>query len=85
MTGKLPSLPRLRALRHFDLQFICIDQVTRRDAEPRGGHLLDRTAAPVTIAVFLVALFVFAAFAGVRLASDPVHGDSERLMRLFTD
>ena len=38
---QLAAFTRLRALRHLDLQFPCIDQVMRRHAEARRGHLLD--------------------------------------------
>ena len=75
VAGELAAFTRLRALRHLDLKFVGVDQVIGSDAEARRSHLLNRTAPPVAVRVFLVALFVFAAFTGVRLPADAVHGD----------
>ena len=41
--------------------------------------------AQVAVGVGLEARFVFAAFAGVRLAADAVHGDRQRLVRFLAD
>ena len=48
--GKLPSLARLGALRHLDLQLVGVDEVLRRDAEPRRRYLLDLRAQRVALA-----------------------------------
>ena len=50
-----------------------------------GSHLLDRAAAQIAVGIGLEARFVFAAFAGVRLAADAVHGDGQRLVRFLAD
>ena len=85
VAGKLAALARLRALCHLDLQLIGIDQIVRGDAKPCRGHLFDRAATPITIHILLVAIFVLAAFAGIRLASDPVHRNRQRLVRFLAD
>ena len=48
--GKLPSLARLGALRHLDLQLVGVDKVLRSDAEPRRRYLLDLRAQRVALA-----------------------------------
>src|SRR5215469_16649626 len=73
MAWQLPALTGFGTLCHLDLQLIRIHQVIRGYAEARRRYLLDGAATPVTIAVALVALLVFAAFSRVRPSSDPVH------------
>ena len=85
VAGKLTAFPGFRALRHLDLQLRCVDQVIRSHAEARRGYLLDRAAPPVSVGVPLVTLFVFATLAGIRHSADPVHGDSQSLVRLLAD
>jgi hypothetical protein len=55
------------------------------DPEASGCHLLDGAAAQVAVCVRLIAHGILAAFAGVRLATDAIHGDGQRLMRLLRD
>ena len=85
VAGQLPAFARLRALRHLDLQFVGIDQIVRGHAESRRGHLLHRAAPQIAVGVGLEALFVFPALARIRFAADAVHGDGQRLVRLFAD
>ena len=85
VAGQLAAFAGLRALRHLDLQFVGVDQVVGGDAEARRGHLLDGAAAQIAVRIGLEARFVFAAFAGVRLAADAVHGDGQRLVRFLAD
>src|SRR6266699_1331597 len=85
VAGKLATFTRLRALRHLDLQFVGVDQIVCSHAESRRSYLLNRTATPVTVGVFLVAFFVLATLAGVRPSSDPVHGDRQGLVRFLAD
>ena len=85
VAGQLAAFAGLCALRHLDLQFVGVDQVVGGDAEAAGGHLLDGAAAQIAVGIGLEALFVFAAFAGVGLAADAVHGDGQSLVRLFAD
>ena len=82
---ELAALARLGALRHLDLQVVGVDEVLRRHAEATRRHLLDRGAAEVAVRVAHVAVGVFAALAGVRLAADAVHRDRERLVRFLRD
>ena len=85
VAGELAAFAGLGALRHLDLHHVGIDEVFRRDAEAAGGHLLDRRAHRIAVGQRLEAVGFFAAFAGVRLAADPVHGDGERGVRLAAD
>src|SRR5437867_3762491 len=82
---KLSAFPRFRALCHFDLELVGVNQVVCRHTKSRRSYLLDRAATPVTVGVFLVALFVLATFAGVRPSSDPVHCDRQGLVRFLAD
>src|SRR5437868_5742268 len=78
LTRQLAAFAGLCALGHFDLQFPGIYEVGARDAEPAGSDLLD--SAVLGIAALVgpdVALGIFAAFAGIALAADPVHGDGQ--------
>ena len=50
VAGKLAALAGFRALRHFDLQLIGIDQIVCGHAETCRGNLLDRTAAGISVA-----------------------------------
>src|SRR6185312_4157701 len=85
MTWELATLTRLSALCHFDLQLFSIYQIMSSHAEASRGDLLDGAAPPVAVRILVIALFVFAAFAGVRLTADPVHGDGQRLVRFLAD
>src|ERR1035441_918903 len=85
LSGQLPAFAGLGALSHLDLEFFGIDQIEAGDAEPAGRDLLDGAVLRVAVRHRHVALGVFAAFTGVTLAADAVHGDGERLMRFLTD
>ena len=85
VAGQLAALAGLGALRHLDLHHVGIDEIFGRHAEAAGGHLLDRRAHRVAVRQRLEAVGFLAAFAGVRLAADAVHGDGERRVRLAAD
>ena len=85
VAGQLATLAGLGALRHLDLEFVGVDQIVGGDAEAAAGHLLDGAAAQIAVGVGREALFVLAAFAGVRHAADAVHGDGQRLVRFLAD
>ena len=85
VSGKLATLAGLRALRHLDLKFVGVDEVICSHTEACRCHLLDRAATPVTVRIFVIALFIFAALAGIRLPADAVHGDGEGLVRFLAD
>src|SRR5690606_17618109 len=80
VAGQLAAFAGLCTLGHLDLDLIGIDQIFGGDAEAAGRDLLDGRTERVlrTIGQGLVAIGLFAAFAGVRLAADPVHGDGQR-------
>ena len=79
---QLAALAGLGALRHLDLDLLAVVQVVGGDAEAARSHLLDRRTGVVAVGVGEVALGAFAAFAGIRLGADAVHGDRQRLVRL---
>ena len=82
---QLAAFARLGALGDLDLQIVGIDEIVCGDAEAGGRDLLDGAAAQVTVGVGLEARFVFAAFAGVGLSLDAIHGDGERFVRFLAD
>src|SRR3954462_12767630 len=82
VAGELAAFAGLRALCHLDFDLLRAGEVRRRDAETPGGDLLDAGVGVVAILADLEALRIFAAFAGVRFATDAVHGDRERLVSL---
>ncbi len=49
VSGQLPALARLGALRHLDLQLVAVDQIVAGDAEAARGHLLDGAAAQIAV------------------------------------
>ena len=85
VAGQLAALTGLGALGHLDLDVVGLDEVLAGDAEPARGRLLDGAAAVVAVGVAHVAARVLPALAGVRLASDAVHGDGQGLVRLGGD
>src|SRR4051794_5918333 len=85
VTGQLPALAGLRALRHLDLELVGVDEVVRRHAEATARDLLDRRAPRVTARIAQEANLVFATFTRIAPAADAVHRDREILVRLFRD
>src|SRR5215471_259904 len=83
VTWKLSSLAGFGTLGHLDLQFASIDKIVAGDSEPGGCNLLDGAVSGIAGRVQNVAGGIFAALAGIALTADPVHGDGERLVRLF--
>ena len=81
VTGQLAAFTRLGPLRHLDLDFVRIDEVFARHAEPTRGDLLDRAAAEIAVGIGLEADRVLAPFAGVALSAHPVHRNRDRLVR----
>src|SRR5258706_580885 len=82
---KLSTLARLRALRNFDLQLLRIHQVVAGNAKSSRGYLLYCAVARVAAVIYEVAYRVLAAFSGVALAADAVHGNSQSFVRFFAD
>ena len=85
VAGQLAAFARLGALRHLDLEIVGVDEVFARHAEARGRDLLDGAPPRVAVGVRRVPRRILAAFAGVRLAAEPVHRDGERLVRFLAD
>src|SRR5689334_20449809 len=82
---ELPTLPRLGALGDLDLEIGGVDQVFAGNSEAARSYLFNRAAAPVAVGVAQVAGRVLAPLAGVGAGVDPVHGDSQGLVRLAAD
>ena len=80
--GQLAALAGLGALGDLDLELAAVVEVLGRDPEAARGDLLDGRVLVVTVGPRHVALRVLAAFAGIRLGADPVHGDIQRAVRL---
>ena len=85
VAGQLPALAGLRALRHFDLEFVGIREIVARYAETARGDLLDGATAQVAIDVGIEAVGVFSALAAVALAADAIHGNREGFVRFLAD
>ncbi len=81
VAGELPALAGLGALGHLDLQVVGVGQVLSGDAEAPRRHLLDRRTARRVVE----AVGVLAALSRVRLGSEPVHRDRQRLVGLGRD
>ena len=71
----MPSLARLRALRHLDLDLFRTVQISTRDAEAAGRHLLD--CAVINCPEPGSEL---ASFTGIGLSAKRIHGDGKRLV-----
>ena len=74
-TGQIAALAGLCALCQLDLDLLGADQILAGHAKAGRGHLLD-----LGIALAVVALFGFAALAGVAAAAQTVQGDGNGLM-----
>ena len=83
--GEFAAFAGLGALRDLDLDFVGVDEVFAGDAEAAGGDLFDGGALAVAVGHRDEAFGVLAAFAGVRLAADAVHGDGERFVGFLRD
>ena len=82
---QLPALARLRTLGHLDLDVVGIDEVLARHPEASGRNLLDGRALRITVRHRDEALGILATLPRVRLRSEPVHRDRQRLVRFRGD
>src|SRR5713226_6445842 len=85
VAGQLAAFAGLGTLRHFDLQFIGVDQIVTGDAEAGRRDLLYRAAAPVAVGVANETGGIFATLTGVALAAETIHRDGEIFMRFLAD
>ena len=83
--GSWPPSPGLAPWAILICSLAGVDQVVAGHAEAAGGHLLDGAVLRVAVRQRHVAGRVLAAFAGVALAADAVHGDGQRLVRFLAD
>ena len=79
---QLATFAGLCPLSNLDLHHVRIDQILGRHTKAAGCHLLDGRAHGVAIGHRLVAVALFTAFTGVRLAANPVHGNRQCCMGL---
>ena len=85
VAGQLTTLAGLGALRHFDLQLVGEDAVLGSDAEAPRCDLFDAGVPVDRRALAAEAPRILPALAGVALATEPVHRDRDRLVRLGGD
>src|SRR5579863_3271541 len=86
LAGQLATFAGFGALGHLDLEFLRVDEVVAGDAETTAGDLLDRGV--LGVAFFVGPGITFgglAAFAGVRTATEAVHGNGEGLVSFLGD
>jgi hypothetical protein len=79
---KLTSLAGLRALSHLNLELVRVREVVGRHTEATRRDLFDGGAHRIAVREHMGAFGVLTTLTGVRLAAEPVHGDSERRVRL---
>ncbi len=84
-TRQLSALTRFCALRHLDLNFTRLNQIFTRHTKAARCDLLDRAILRVAVRFRRVTRRILAAFSGVALPADTVHGHGQRFMRLFAD
>ena len=82
MTRQLSALAGLRTLGHFDLKFTGITEIVAGHAEAAGSNLLNGGIFPISIFLAEKTNFVLTTFTAIALASDPVHGNRQRAVRL---
>ena len=82
---QLTAFTRLRALCHFNLYFIGIDEVFRRHSEPSGCHLFDGGAHRYAVLCLGEAFGILAALTRIASSAYLVHGECHCLMRFFAD
>src|SRR5215472_1231509 len=79
---QLATLAGLGTLSDLDLELAAIGEIFGGDAETARSDLLDGGTGIVPIRLWPRLRWILAAFAGIRLGSDPIHRDAENLMRL---
>ena len=81
--GSSPPSPGLAPCADLDLQLVGVHQVVTGHAEASAGDLLDGALFGIAIFHRDKSLGIFAAFTGVRLSAEPVHGHGEGFVRFF--
>ena len=82
VTRQLSAFARLGTLRHLDLELGRLGQIAGGHTEASRRHLLD-LAVRLVWTRLVVPVRIFAAFAGVAAAADPVHADRQRPIGLW--
>ena len=82
---QLPAFTGFRALDDLDLQLVGVGQVLDGHAETAASHLLDSGPLRVAVRQRRIARRVLSALAGIGLATDAVHGNGQRFVRLLRD
>src|SRR5260221_9830081 len=82
VTRQLSAFARLRPLRHFYLKLTRITEIKTGYTKTAGSNLLDRRIFPISVFFTEETGFVLTAFTAIALASNPVHRDRQRTVRL---
>src|SRR6202158_4968094 len=85
VTGKLAAFAGLCPLGDLNLQLSSVNQIVTGHAEASRCNLLDGAVSRITVCINEVTRWIFSAFARVALAADAIHGNGQRLVRLFAD
>src|SRR6266496_93835 len=85
VSWELAALARFGALGDFNLQFFSVNKVVASHAEAAGGDLFNRAVTRVSIRIKEISIRIFAAFAGVALATEAIHGNSQRFVCFLAD
>ena len=76
---QLPAFAGFGALRHLDLDLVGVHQIFGGNAKAPGSHLLH---AIVGFGMMAVEVRIFPTLAGIGASAEPVHGRSQRAVRL---
>ena len=80
--GKLAAFSGLRALRHFDFEFVGTRQIFGGHAESRRSNLLHAICG---FGFEAINTGIFAAFSRVAARAETIHGDGQSTMRFRTE
>src|SRR6266851_8701612 len=79
--GKLATLAGFRTLRHFDFEFLSVNQVVGSHSEPSRSDLLNFVSG---LRFVDPKIGIFAAFTGITSAAELIHSESERAVSFWT-
>ena len=82
---QLTAFTWFRTLCDLDLQFFALVQILCGHTKTTGCHLLDLCRRIVAVRLGHKVCRIFAAFAGIRFRTDPVHCNVQRLVRLWAE
>jgi hypothetical protein len=80
--GQLAAFAGFGALRHFDFEFLGVNEIVGGHAKPRRGNLFDFVGGS---RLETIGVGIFAAFAGIAAAAQLIHSKRERSMRFWAE